>query len=168
MGKNAPVELKMNKFYFGDNLEIMHGDKILKSDNVKSRIVSKIDSELSFYENEKNNNDFTEDDLSRKLSRRHEILGAIHALESLKKQVASIKIETYSIIGIVEVEDIPIKPHASFLNHVLSNIENTRKYKMIDFSAGSGANPSARPGREEACLKIKKFVQDLDAELKAD
>lgn len=137
----------------------------MKNDNVKSRIIFKIDNELSFYEDEKNNTYFTENNLSR----RHEILGAIHTLESLKKQLESIKIETYSIIGIVEVTDTPtIKAHASFLNHVLSNIENTRNYKMRDFSAGSGANRDAVPGRIEACLKIKKFVQNLDAELKAE
>lgn len=136
----------------------------MKNDNVKSRIISEIDSELSFYKNEKNNTYFTEDNLSH----RTEILGAIHALENLRKQVEAIESETYATIGIVEVTDTPtIKAHASFFNHVLSNIENTCKDKMRDFSAGSGANRDAVPGRIEACLKIKKFVQNLDVELKA-
>ena len=80
----------------------------------------------------------------------------------------AIEIEKYAAIGIVEVPDTPtIKPHASFLNHVLSNIENTREYNRRDFSGASGANPDPRRGRKEACLKIKKIVQDLDTELKA-
>ena len=30
---------------------------------------------------------------------------------------------------------------------------------------GSGANPNAMPGREEACMRVKRFVYDLHDEL---
>ena len=57
-----------------------------------------------------------------------------------------------------------IRPATSFLNEVLSRIESTLKDReTIGF--GSGANPHAMPGREEACMRIKRFVYDLHDEL---
>lgn len=48
---------------------------------VKPKIISKIDSELSHYEDEKNNTVFNEGNIKRS----DEISGAIHALNRLKK-----------------------------------------------------------------------------------
>lgn len=66
---------------------------------------------------------------------------------------------------IKEKETPVIKPHASFLNHVLSEIKVTLENKKMDGSSGSGLNPDAVPGRTEACSKIKEFVLELDHEL---
>ena len=45
-------------------------------------------------------------------------------------------------------------------------IKFTVERKMSDGTPGTGMNPNAMPGRIEACEKMKKFVLELDAELK--
>lgn len=44
-------------------------------------------------------------------------------------------------------------------------IEDTLKDTAVYEHLGSGANPKAMPGREEACMRIKRFVYDLHDEL---
>ena len=130
---------------------------------VKSKVISKIDSELSHYEDEKNSTVFTKDNIKRS----HEISGAIHALTSLRRQVDAIDTEVYPIIMKIKEKETPYKkPPASFLNHVLLEIKYTLEDKMIDGTSGSGANPDAVPGRAEACSKIEECVSELDHELK--
>ena len=136
--------------------------KALEAIEVKSRIISKIDSELTHYEEEKKTFDPVRDNRDRS----YEILGAIHALNRLRKQVDSIDTNDYSVLMKLKVKETPvIKRPASFLNRVLLEIEYTLEDKMIDGSAGSGANPDAVPGRKEACSKIEEFVLDLNHEL---
>lgn len=139
------------------------GTELSKTTEVKSRIISKVDNELSHYEDEKNNTVFSADNIKRS----YEISGAIHALNRLRIQVDAIDTKDYSIIPKVKERDTPyIRPPASFLNHVLLEIKCTLEDKIIDGSPGSGANPDAVPGREEALLKIEEFISELDDQFK--
>ena len=133
--------------------------------DVKSRIISEIDDLLSEYtekHTEKKNSVWTSSDEKDF----HAILGAIDALGSLKKQVGSLNITQYKTMRLVEEPSSPvIRRPSSFLNEVLFWIEDTLELKLIHGNPGSGANPNAMPGREEACMRIKRYVYELHDEL---
>ena len=130
--------------------------------DVKSRLISEIDSLLSEYTTERDNSRVAPGEEADY----HAILGAIDALGSLKKQIDGIDIASHTILHIVEEPSSPvIKRPPSFLNEVLLWIDETLKLKLIHGNPGSGANPNAMPGREEACMRIKRFVYDLHDEL---
>jgi len=93
-------------------------------------------------------------------------LGAIDALEDLKKQVKTLNFEDYKFIQIVEENFQTTKLPASYLRHVLFKIEYARDSRVMAFNTGSGLNPDARQGRKEACERIEKFVRELDVLLK--
>lgn len=130
--------------------------------DVKSEVISEIDSLLSEYTEKKDSSHVAPGDEADYYA----IFGAIDALESLKKQVEGIDIASHATLHIVEEPDSPvIRRPPSFLNEVLFWIEETLKLKLIHGNPGSGANPKAMPGREEACMRIKRFVYDLHDEL---
>lgn len=136
--------------------------------DIKAKIISEIDRQISLYEDKREKTFFTGDNSSDL----DEILGAIHALNYLKEQVENLNIEDYSTTSIIQgeirtlIESQIFRPPASFLNNVLLKIKFTLDRKMSDGSRGSGMNPDAMPGRKEACEKIIKFVYNLDVELK--
>ena len=61
-----------------------------------------------------------------------------------------------------------LRPATGFLSQVLLGIESTLKDKRIYGHPGSGANPKAMPGREEVCMRIKRYVYELHDELTDD
>lgn len=132
--------------------------------DVKSKVILEIDDLLSEYTEKRN---------TPRLPRGgdggfHTILGAIDALASLKSDVEDINVNRYETMRIVEEpsEDfLTLRPATSFLSEVLLRIEFTLEDRSIGGHAGSGANPNAMPGREEACMRIKRFVYDLHDEL---
>ena len=130
--------------------------------DVKTKLISEIDSLLSEYTTKKDNSPVVpgqEADF-------HAILGAIDALEFLKKQIDGIDTASHAILHIVEEPSSPtIRRPPSFLNEVLFWVGETLELKLIHGNPGSGANPNAMPGREEACMRIKRFVHDLHDEL---
>ena len=137
--------------------------------DVKSRIILEIDNLLSEYEEkrtEEENSVWTFPDEEGREKDFHAILGAIDALEFLKKQIGGIDIASHTILPIVEEpSSAVIRRPPSFLNEVLLWIDETLKLKLIHGNPGSGANPNAMPGREESCMRIKRFVYDLHDEL---
>ena len=135
--------------------------------DVKSRVISEIDGLLSEYTDKKDSSHVSPGDEAGY----HAILGAIDALEGLKGWVENIDDTRYETLRIVEESSADFKvlrPASSFLSEVLLRIEDTLKDKSISGHAGSGANPNAMPGREEACMRIKRFVYDLHDELTDD
>lgn len=126
--------------------------------DVKSRIISKIDSLLSEYEGKKDSDDVKrggEETLYR-------VLGAIEALKRLRNQVKSIDIDRHKTIRIVEVSHRDPRSFTgfpSFLNEVLCWTEEIPKRKLL------GDNPKSTPGRREACKRIRQYVFELDNEL---
>ena len=132
--------------------------------DVKSEVISEIDSLLSEYIEKKDNNYIADDDEAGY----HAIFGAIDALEGLKSRVENTDDTRYKTLRIVEESSADfqvLRPASSFLSEVLLRIEDTLKDRSISGHAGSGANPNAMPGREEACMRIKRFVYDLHDEL---
>ena len=135
--------------------------------DVKSEVISEIDSLLSEYTEKKDNNHVgpnNEADF-------HALLGAIEALKFLKSMVENIDDTQYKTLRIVEEssEDFQwLRPASSFLSDVLLKIEITLNDNRVYGHPGSGANPNAMPGREEACMRIKRFVYDLHDELTDD
>ena len=128
--------------------------------DVKTKLISEIDSLLSEYTTKKDNSPV----MLGQEADFHAILGAIDALEFLKKQIDGIDIASHAILHIVEEPSSPtIRRPPSFLNEVLFWVEETLELKSIHGNPGSGAN--AMPGREEACMRIKRFVYDLHDEL---
>ena len=135
--------------------------------DVKSKVISEIiDDFLSEYaekHTEEKNRVWTSSDDEKDL---HAILGAMDALGFLKKHVEGIDVDGYETMHIVEEpRSAVIRRPASFLNEVLLWIEETLKLKLIHGNPGSGANPNAMPGREEDCMRIKRFVYELHDEL---
>lgn len=132
--------------------------------DVKSRVISEIDGLLSEYTDKKNSSHVSPGDEAGY----HAIFGALDALEGLKGRVENIDDTRYETLRIVEESSADfrvLRPASSFLSEVLLRIENTLKDKSISGNAGSGANPNAMPGREEVCMRIKRFVYDLHDEL---
>ena len=132
--------------------------------DVKSEVISEIDSLLSEYTEKKDSTHVAPDDDAGY----HAIFGAIDALKGLKGRIENIDDTRYKTLRIVEEssEDFNVlRPASSFLSEVLLRIEDTLKDKRISGHAGSGANPNAMPGREEACMRIKRYVYDLHDEL---
>ena len=130
--------------------------------SVKSKVISEIDSLLSEYTEKRDSISVTPGGEAGF----HAILGAIDALEFLKKQIEGIDIASHTTMHIVEEPSSPvIRRPPSFLNEVLFWIEETLKLKLIHGNPGSGANPNAMPGRKEACMRIKRFVYKLHDEL---
>ena len=130
--------------------------------DVKSKVISEIDILLSEYATKKDNSRVAPGEEADY----HAILGAIDALEFLKKQIDGIDIASHTILHIVGEPSSPvIRRPPSFLNEVLLWVDETLKLKLIHGNPGSGANPNAMPGREEACMRIKRFVYDLHDEL---
>ena len=132
--------------------------------DVKSRVISEIDSLLSEYTEKRDNNHVAPDDEAGY----HAILGAIDALEGLKGSVENTGDSGYKTLRIVEESYADFQliiPASSFLSEVLLRIEDTLKDTAVYEHLGSGANPKAMPGREEACMRIKRFVYDLHDEL---
>ena len=135
--------------------------------DIKSKVISEIDDLLSEYTEKKNSTRITPGGEKGFYA----ILGAIDALGSLKQRVENIDVNRYKTMRIVEEssEDFSsLRPATGFLSEVLLRIEMTLKDRMIGGHAGSGANPNAIPGREEACMRIKRFVYDLHDELADD
>ena len=135
--------------------------------DIKSKIISEIEDLLSEYTEKTDSDHLAPDDNTSFYA----ILGAIDALESLKGRVEDIDDSGYKALRIVEEssEDFQwLRPASSFLSEVLLRIEFTLEDKSMDGRAGSGANPHAMPGREEACMRIKRFVYDLHDELADD
>ena len=134
--------------------------------DVKSEVISEIDSLLSEYTEKKDNSHVAPDDEAGY----HAILGAIDALEGLKGRVENIDDTQYKTLRIVEESSADFQliiPASSFFSEVLLEIEYTLKDKSVN-GIGSGANPNAMPGREEVCMRIKRFVYDLHDELTDD
>ena len=130
--------------------------------SVKSKVISEIDSLLSEYTEKRDSNSVTPGGEAGF----HAILGAIDALEFLKKQIGGIDIASHTVLHIVEESSsATIRRPPSFLNEVLFWVKETLELKLIHGNPGSGANPDAMPGREEACMHIKRFVYDLHDEL---
>ena len=132
--------------------------------DVKSEVISEIDSLLSEYTDKKDNNHVG----SNNEADFHALLGAIEALKGLKGRIENIDDTRYETLRIVEEssEDFQwLRPPSSFLSEVLLRIEGTLKDKRVYGHPGSGANPNAMPGREEACMRVKRFVYDLHDEL---
>ena len=130
--------------------------------DVKTKLIFEIDSLLSEYGEKKDSSHIALGDEAGY----HAILGAIDALKFLKKQIDGIDIASHTILHIVEESSSPvIRRPPSFLNEVLFWVEETLEIKLIHGNPGSGANPNAMPGREEACMRIKRFVYDLHDEL---
>jgi len=73
-------------------------------------------------------------------------LGAIDALEGLKRQIKSL--------------DDELSPTV-FLNQVAMWCDEFADLAIIAGNPGSGANSEALPGRKEACRRIKQFVRNL-------
>ena len=133
--------------------------------DIKSRVISEIDGLLSEYTEKKDSSRVAPGNEADY----HAILGAIDALGFLKKQVGGIDIASHTTLHIVEEPNSPvIRRPPSFLNEVLLWVDETLKLKLIHGNPGSGANPNAMPGREEACMRIKRFVYDLHDELTDD
>ena len=131
--------------------------------DVKSEVISEIDSLLSEYTEKKDSSHVAPDDEAAY----HALWGAIEALKGLK----SIDDTGYKTLRIVEESYADFKvfrPASSFLSEVLLRIEDTLKDKAVYGHPGSGANPNAMPGREEACMRIKRFVYDLHDEVTDD
>ncbi|MDE0325388.1 MAG: hypothetical protein OXN27_15860 [Candidatus Poribacteria bacterium] len=132
--------------------------------NVKSEVISEIDGLLSEYIEKKDNNYVAPNDEAGYYA----LLGAIEALKFLKSMVENIDDTQYKTLRIVEEssEDFQwLRPASSFLSDVLLKIEITLNDKRVYGHPGSGANPNAMPGREEVCMRIKRFVYDLHDEL---
>ena len=132
--------------------------------DVKSEVISEIDGLLSEYIEKKDNNHVVPNDEAGY----HALFGAINALEGLKRNVKNIDDTGYKTLRIVEESyaDFQVfRPASSFLSEVLLRIEDTLNDNGVLGDAGSGANPNAMPGREEACMRIKRFVYDLHDEL---
>lgn len=135
--------------------------------DVKSEVISEIDSLLSEYTEKKDNSHVALGDEASY----HAIFGALDALAGLKERVENIDDTRYETLRIVEESSADFRvfrPASSFLSEVLLRIEDTLKDRSISGNAGSGANPNAMPGREEACMRIKRFVYDLHDELTDD
>lgn len=131
--------------------------------DVKSEVISEIDSLLSEYTEKKDSSHIAPDDEAGYDA----IFGAIDALEGLKGMLENIDDTQYKTLRIVEEssEDFQwIRPASSFLSEVLLRIEDTLNDKAVSGNPGSGANPKAMPGREEVCMRIKRFVYDLHDE----
>ena len=131
--------------------------------DVKSKIITEIDRQISFFE-EKNNNFVVQQPEDVKVS--HSILGALDVLNDLKSRVHRLNVEDYLTIPIVKEEILTLRLPASFLTHVLLHIKFILDRRMSDSTPGTGANPDAMPGRIEAGRRIEKFVLELDAKLK--
>ncbi len=130
--------------------------------DVKTKLISEIDSLLSEYIEKKDSSRVAPGEEAGYYA----ILGAIDVLESLKKQIDGIDIASHTILHIVkESSSATIRRPPSFLNEVLFWVKETLELKLIHGNPGSGANPDAMPGREEACMRIKRFVYDLHDEL---
>ena len=135
--------------------------------DVKSEVISEIDNLLSEYTGKKDSSHVSPGDEAGY----HAILGAIEALKFLKGMVENIDDTQYKTLRIVEEssEDFQwLRPASSFLSDVLLKIEITLNDKRVYGHPGSGANPNAMPGREEVCMRIKRFVYDLHDELADD
>ena len=135
--------------------------------DVKSEVISEIDSLLSEYTEKRDNSHVAPGNDADY----HAIFGAIDALEGVKGRVENIDDTRYETLRIVEESSADfqvLRPASSFLSEVLLRIEDTLKDRSISGRAGSGANPNAMPGREEACMRIKRFVYDLHDELTDD
>ena len=135
--------------------------------DVKSEVISEIDSLLSEYTDKKDKSHVAPGDEAGY----HAIFGALDALEGLKGRVENIDDTRYETLRIVEESSADfqvLSPPSSFLSEVLLRIEYTLKDKRMSGHAGSGANPNAMPGREEVCMRIKRFVYDLHDELADD
>lgn len=132
--------------------------------DVKSKVIMKIDSLLSEYNEEKDSEPLT----PNRISRHNAILGAISALEFLKGQVQSLDPAKFEVIYIIEISEreIPtLRNPKGFLSRVLFSIGHTRKYIRHDGTIGSGPHPDAVRGRNEACDLMYEFVWQLNAEL---
>lgn len=132
--------------------------------DVKSQVTTEINILLSEYEEKK---DSIQDD-SYDEAKHHAILGAIEALKFLKNGVENIDVSQYKTMRIVEESSRDfqtLRPPTGFLSEVLLRIESTLKDKRIYVNPGSGANPNAMPGREEVCMRIKRYVYELHDEL---
>ena len=130
--------------------------------DLKSKIFAEIDRLISLYDSKRTNVD-TEAGLAP-------ILGAMSMLEYLKNQIDGIKIESYSIIYIVDEsqnESRSLRPPASFLNAVIFQIEEASNTHTDTLpSIGSYKNPASRPGRREAGGRMINFIHRLNRELK--
>lgn len=131
--------------------------------DVKSRVITEIDNLFSEYNEEKDK------PLTPNMrGRRKAILGAISALEFLKGQVQGLDPDKFEFIHIVEKSEseIPtLRNPKGFLSRVLFSIEHAREYIRLDGRVGSGPDPDAVQGRNEACDRIRKFVCQLNSEL---
>lgn len=131
--------------------------------DIKSKIVSEINRQLSLYEKQMD----SRVNVGNKDA--HRVSGAIHVLENLKIQVQSLHVEDYPAVLIVREDSRSrsIIGPASFLNAVLLEIKMTLQDRdSSDGDPGSGSNSGAMPGRGEVCRRIEKFVRGLDFKLK--
>ena len=130
--------------------------------DLKTKILAEIDRLISLYDSKRTHID-TDAGLAP-------ILGAIYMLEYLKNQINGIKIDSYSIIHIVDEsqnESRSIMPHPSFFNAVIFQIEEaSNTHTDAEPSIGSYKNPASRPGRREAGRRMINFIHRLNRELK--
>ena len=132
--------------------------------DVKSRVITEIDNLFSEYNEEKDSMLFT----PNMRERRNAIEGAISALKFLKGQVQSFDPAKFEVIYIVErsESEIPtLRNPKGFLSRVLFSIEHTRERIRLDGTVGSGPDPDAVRGRNEACDCMREFVFQLNDEL---
>lgn len=135
--------------------------------DVKSQVITEISTLLSEYQEKKDGIQAAPYDKAK----HHANLGAIEALKFLKSGVENIDVNRYKTMRIVEESSSDfqtLRPATGFLSEVLLRIESTLKYKRIYGHPGSGANPNAMPGREEVCMRIKRYVYELHDELTDD
>lgn len=131
--------------------------------DVKSRVISKIDSLRVGYE-EEDSGPITQD----RVKRHHAILGAVNALGFIEGQIQSLDPDGFEVMGIVETSRSEIRTlryAKSFLSQVLFTIELAREHRRLDGTIGSGYHPDAVEGREEACDQMTNFVFELNEEL---
>ena len=135
--------------------------------DVKSQVITEISTLLSEYQEKKDGIQAAPYDEAK----HHANLGAIEALKFLKNGVENIDVNRYRTMRIVEESSKDfqtLRPATGFLSEVLLRIESTLKDKRVYGHPGSGANPKARPGREEVCMRIKRYVYELHDELTDD
>ena len=135
--------------------------------DVKSRAITKIDDLLSEYTEEKDSGPLTVDTHER----HNAILGAISALEFLKRQIQGLNPAGFETMGIVETSEsqIPtLRNPKGFLSRVLFSIGHARKYIRLNLRIGDGPNEDAVRGRNEACDLMDEFVWQLNEEIIAN
>ena len=131
---------------------------------VKSRVITEIDNLFSEYNEEKDSLSL----IPNMRERRNAIEGAISALKFLKGQVQSFNPAGFEVIHIVErsESELPrIRNPKGYLSRVLFSIKHTRERRRLDGRVGSGHDPDAVRGRNEACDRMREFICQLNDEL---